>query len=99
MKAAWFSRRLSRRSASAFDRRPAVRAFVRSNDTTPYPADMSYRCYVGMEYVVTPKEIPLTKDEWLACEHCGCELKGKWSSRNFDYQASLPIPEKPAREH
>lgn len=46
---------------------------------------MKYRCTCGMEYVVAPKEIPLTNDEQLIC-NCGCELKGRWSSRYFDYE-------------
>lgn len=47
---------------------------------------MNYRCNCGKEFVVIPKEIPLTRDEQLICADCGCELKGRWSSRNFDYE-------------
>lgn len=57
---------------------------------------MNYRCACGMEYVVAPKEIPLANDERLIC-NCGRELKGRWSSRNFDYEPINPFPEGPCK--
>jgi hypothetical protein len=47
---------------------------------------MIYRCSCGTEYVVIPKEIPLPNDEQYICASCGCGLRGRWSSRNFDYE-------------
>jgi hypothetical protein len=46
---------------------------------------MIHRCDCGTDHVVIPKEIPLASDEHCVCADCGCELRGRWSSRNFDY--------------
>ncbi|MBR0955341.1 hypothetical protein [Bradyrhizobium canariense] len=49
-------------------------------------ADLNHHCRCGARYVVVSKEIPLPNDEQLSCVHCGRELKGRWSSRYFDYE-------------
>jgi hypothetical protein len=58
---------------------------------------MNYRCTCGTDYVVVPKEIPLANDEQVICD-CGCPLKLRWSSRNFDYQPVYRTPAKDARK-
>jgi hypothetical protein len=60
---------------------------------------MNYYCNCGMEYVVIPKEIPLTRDERLVCANCGCELRGRWSSRNFDYEPLHLFPQEEPSKH
>jgi hypothetical protein len=59
---------------------------LQSDDMIPCTANMVHGCNCGSEYVVIPKEIPLAKDEPFMCASCGCELRGRWSSRNFDYE-------------
>jgi hypothetical protein len=55
--------------------------------------NMICRCDCGADYAVVPKEIPLANDEHCTCAGCGCELRGRWSSRNFDYEPLCPRPE------
>ena len=54
---------------------------------------MNHRCGCGASYLVVPKEIPLAEDEFLICDACGCSLKGRWSSRNFDYERCSSFPD------
>lgn len=49
-------------------------------------ADLNHHCRCGARFVIVPNEIPLPHDELLSCVHCGRELKGRWSSRYFDYE-------------
>jgi len=65
----------------------------------PSTANMIYRCNCGVEYVVIPKEIPLAKNEQLICANCGCELRGRWSSQNFDYEPFNLCSEEEPRKH
>jgi hypothetical protein len=45
---------------------------------------MRYQCRCGVEYAVSPKEIPLAKEEVIFCE-CGHMIRGKHSTKFFDY--------------
>jgi hypothetical protein len=78
-------------SAASFgDRAVRPGRALRSDDKIPCSANMAanmiHGCDCGSEYVVIPKEIPLANDEPFICASCGCELRGRWSSRNFDYE-------------
>jgi hypothetical protein len=59
----------------------------------------NHRRNCGLEYVVVPKEIPLAKDEQFICDNCGRELKGRWSSRNLDYEPFHLFPVEAPRKH
>lgn len=67
----------------------------RSDDKTPCTTGMVHRCDCGTDHIVTPKEIPLANDEPCSCASCGCELKGRWSSRYFDYEPLCRREEEP----
>jgi predicted SprT family Zn-dependent metalloprotease len=77
-------------SKQLYDRSTSAR--LRLDNTTLCATHMNYRCQCGVDYVVSPKEIPLMEDERLLCDNCGHELKGRWGSRNFDYAPRL-LPE------
>ncbi len=47
---------------------------------------MEYICPCGKEYILNPKEIPLSADENVFCDNCGCIIKGLRSTRYFDYE-------------
>lgn len=50
---------------------------------------MKHRCPCGLKYLVTPKEIPLNENERIVCI-CGRDVKGRWSSKFFDYELIQP---------
>jgi hypothetical protein len=43
------------------------------------------RCTCGLEFVIVPKEIPLSEPEALRCEDCGREIRGPRCTRYADY--------------
>ena len=45
---------------------------------------MCYRCLCGAQYRISPKEVPLARDEIILCE-CGRLIQGKHGTRYFDY--------------
>jgi hypothetical protein len=47
---------------------------------------LRYQCSCGALYRITPKEIPLAKDEVIFC-NCGRLVQGKHSTKYFDYEA------------
>jgi hypothetical protein len=59
-----------------------VLAFVGSE---AHPSSMKHRCACGLEFVLNPREIPLSEDEDLVCD-CGRRIKGTRSTRYFDYE-------------
>lgn len=77
MKHAWFA---------LLPRRQQFDPECRPDNKTPGAAGMIHRCDCGTDHAVIPKEIPLANDEPCICAGCGCELRGRRSSRYFDYE-------------
>src|SRR5437868_14081934 len=48
---------------------------------------MLYCCDCGLEYLVTPKEIPCNDNAGVICP-CGRPVKGRWGAQFFDYEAN-----------
>jgi hypothetical protein len=46
---------------------------------------MLHTCTCGLEFVIVPKEIPLSGPEALCCEDCGREISGPRCTRYADY--------------
>jgi hypothetical protein len=84
MKQAWFAPSSGRQQ---FDPE------CRPDHETTGAAGMIHRCDCGTDHVVIPKEIPLANDEQCLCASCGCEVRGRWSSRYFDYEPFHLLPE------
>jgi hypothetical protein len=49
---------------------------------------MLHPCTCGLEFVIVPKEIPLSEPEALRCEDCGREIRGPRCTRYADYVAA-----------
>jgi hypothetical protein len=56
---------------------------------------MKHCCACGQEYVLNPKEIPLSADETIFCQGCGRIVRGQRSTRYFDYEP-IPTPKEAA---
>jgi hypothetical protein len=47
---------------------------------------MEHSCICGQVFSIVPKEIPLSADYLVVCDCCGLPVKGRWSTRFFDYE-------------
>lgn len=47
---------------------------------------MKHICICGQVFSIVPKEIPLSADDLVVCDCCGLTVKGRWSTRFFDYE-------------
>lgn len=46
---------------------------------------LSFCCPCGAAFRITPREVPLAKDEVILCD-CGRVLEDRHSTRYFDYE-------------
>src|SRR4051812_44982165 len=76
-------------------RRSASYATIPSMKGNPAMNHMKHMCSCGREYAAVPREVPLSADDPVNCHSCGCLLRGRRSSRYFDY---FPVDQIDANE-
>jgi len=58
---------------------------------------MLYCCECGLEYSVTPKEIPSNDSAPAVCA-CGRNVRGRWGVQFFDYEPICVVQSSGARK-